>query len=319
MLRNLLIYFSKAGWMKRIFVNWSVARREAFRFVAGESLDEAISVVKDLNEKGLVATLDQLGEETESKENAQHTGDEIIKILDAIHESGVRSNLSLKLNQIGLGISVDLCAEILETILAHAKKVNNFVRIDMEDSSCVQPTIDIYERMRELGYDNVGMVMQSYLYRAVEDTKKLLAQDCTIRMVKGAYNEPPDVAFPAKKDSNNNYDLLMNLMIDASLNEKAPALSDDGRWPPIPAAGTHDEERIKVAKAYASKVGLPKNKIEFQMLYGIRRELQMSLAEEGYPVRIYVPFGTEWYSYFLRRLAERTANLWFFLSNIFRK
>jgi proline dehydrogenase len=319
MLRNLLIYFSKADWMKKIIVKWSVARREVFRFVAGDTLEEAIQVVRGLNDAGLIATLDQLGEETESEENARHTGKDIIKILDAIHESGVKSNLSLKLNQIGLSLDIDLCAEILESILSHAKKVNNFVRIDMEDSSCVDPTIEIYDQMRTKGLDNVGMVMQSYLYRAEEDTKNLIAQGCTIRVVKGAYNEPADIAYPDKKDTDKNYDVLMELLIDEALKEGSAAPSDDGKLPALPAAGTHDNDRIIAAKEYAAKVGLPKDKLEIQMLYGIRRELQESLAKEGYPVRIYVPFGTEWYSYFLRRLAERTANIWFFLSNRFKK
>jgi proline dehydrogenase len=172
--------------------------------------------------------------------------------------------------------------------------------------------------MREKGYTNVGMAIQSYLFRSEADTRRLLQDETRIRLVKGAYREPPDKAFPKKADVDANYDLLTKLLIDTSLAVKS-SLSADGRVPPIPAIASHDEDRIKFAKQYADKVGLPKSGLEFQMLYGIRRDLQEQLAKEGYPVRVYVPFGTHWYPYFMRRLAERPANVWFFISNFFRK
>ncbi len=319
MLRNLLIYLSKAEWMRKTVMEWGIVRKVALRFVAGETLVEAIEVVKQLNKAGMIATLDQLGEDTDSEEIARSTGEHIIRILNTIEKSGVKSNLSLKLNQIGLSLDYDLCVEILEDILKHAQSLGNFVRIDMEDSTCVNKTIRIYQLMRDKGYDNVGMVMQSYLYRCEEDTRALLDQGCTIRLVKGAYKEPAHIAYPKKSDVDHNFLQVMKILLEASLKEEAPTLSEDGKWPAIPAAGTHDGNIINFTKEYATKIGLPKNKLEIQLLFGIRRDLQESLVKEGYPVRIYVPFGTEWYPYFMRRLAERPANIWFFISNLFKK
>lgn len=299
--------------------HWEIAWRVASRFVAGESLDEAIKVVRELNKKGMFATLDQLGENTETEADARRTGEDIKVILDGIQQAGVISGLSIKLTQVGLALDESLCVEIVEQILERAKESGNFVRIDMEDSDCVDATMRVYAALRAKGYDNVGMVLQSYLYRAEEDTNVLLEDGCPIRMVKGAYKEPADIAFPKKIDVDKNFDLLMDLLIDAELQRPDRLKGKDGRWPPIPAAGTHDEKRIEYAKQYAKKVGLPKERLEIQMLHGIRRDLQEKLVAEGYPVRIYIPFGTEWYPYFMRRLAERPANLWFFISTLFRK
>ena len=163
------------------------------------------------------------------------------------------------------------------------------------------------------------MVLQSYLYRTEADARKLLEDKTPIRLVKGAYQEPADKAFPKKADVDANYDLLTKIMMDAALAANAPRVAGDGCFPPIPAMATHDENRIAFAKHYAEKIGLPKDAYEFQMLYGIRRDLQEKLVKEGYLVRVYVPFGTHWYPYFMRRLAERPANVWFFISNFFRK
>ena len=171
--------------------------------------------------------------------------------------------------------------------------------------------------MREKGYTNVGMAVQSYLFRTEADTRRLTQDKVTIRLVKGAYKEPPEKAFPSKADVDANYDLLTKILIDASLAHQTK-LSEDGRFPAIPCIASHDEKRIAFAKQYAEKVGLPKNGMEFQMLYGIRRDLQEKLVKEGYPVRVYVPFGTHWYPYFMRRLAERPANIWFFITNFFK-
>ena len=319
MLRSFLIYLSKAEWMKRIVTHWGIARRVVTRFVAGENLDDAIAVIGELNQKGLYVTLYQLGEDTVTEADARNTGKEILDVLDAIHNAGVISSVSLKLTQVGLALDEMLCIEIVTNILERAKTYDNFVRIDMEDSSCVDATIRVFYALRDKGFDNVGMVMQSYLYRAEEDTKKLLADFCPIRMVKGAYKEPPEVAYPQKADVDENFDRLMALMIDSEIQKLDRVAGKDGRWPPIPAAGTHDEDRIAFAKQYAAKVGLPKGHVEIQMLYGIRRDLQEKLVGEGYPVRIYVPFGTQWYPYLMRRLAERPANLWFFISTIFKR
>lgn len=169
------------------------------------------------------------------------------------------------------------------------------------------------------GCENVGIVLQSYMYRSEADLEKILAKDGRVRLCKGAYKEPPEIAYPEKKDVDLNFDRLTKQLIDGALASGAPTISVDRKIPPIPAVATHDDQRIAYAKAYADEVELPKEAMEFQMLYGIRRELQEQLAAEGYPVRVYVPYGTEWYPYFTRRLAERPANLWFFLSNLFKR
>lgn len=297
---------------------WSFAWKTASRFVAGESLQDAIRVVKELNERGIVTTLDHLGEHTSTPEEANQATQDVLAILDELSCCDVRSNVSIKLTQIGLALDESLCAENLERILSKAKKHQNFVRIDMEDTPYTDQTIDLYLHMREKGYENVGMVIQSYLYRSEDDLRKLLENGTRIRLVKGAYREPPEVAYPKKADVDANYDLLTKILIDSSL-ALGSKLSKDGRFPAIPAVGTHDEKRIDFAKQYAAKVGLPKAGLEFQMLFGIRRDLQENLAAEGFPVRVYIPFGTHWYPYFMRRLAERPANIWFFISNFFRK
>jgi proline dehydrogenase len=271
-----------------------------------------------LNDRGIVTTLDHLGEHTSTPEEANQATQDVLAILDELSCCDVRSNVSIKLTQIGLALDESLCAENLERILSKAKKHQNFVRIDMEDTPYTDQTIDLYLHMREKGYENVGMVIQSYLYRSEDDLRKLLENGTRIRLVKGAYKEPPEVAYPKKADVDANYDLLTKILIDSSL-ALGSKLSKDGRIPAIPAVGTHDEKRIDFAKQYAAKVGLPKNGLEFQMLFGIRRDLQENLAAEGFPVRVYIPFGTHWYPYFMRRLAERPANIWFFISNFFRK
>lgn len=320
MLRSLLIYLSKAAWAQNIVTNWGFVWKAVSRFIAGTTVEDAIQVVKALNDKGINATLDQLGEHTSTPEEANRAADGIIAVLDAIQESRVRSSVSIKLTQIGMGMDADVCRANLERILKIAKKHKNFVCIDIEDSPYVDATIGFYREMLEKGFTvkTVGMAVQSYLYRAEKDTRELVEIGTTFRLIKGAYKEPPEVAFPKKADVDANFDTLTSILIDASLAQ-GTKISKDGRIPAIPAIATHDEKRIDFAKAYAQKVGLPKTGLEFQMLYGIRRDLQEGLAQEGYPVRVYVPFGTHWYPYFMRRLAERPANLWFILSNFFKK
>jgi proline dehydrogenase len=306
--------------MRRLVMGWGIARRVALRFVAGETLEEGIAAVSAINQSGMYATIDQLGEHTETREQANSTTDKIIKILDAIDTSGVKSGLSVKLTQIGLSLDEDLCESNLLRILQSADEKNLFVRIDMEDSACVDATMRLYWKMRrQHQLDNVGMVIQSYLYRSEKDTADLLVEDTCIRMVKGAYKEPHEIAYPKKSDVDANFDRLTEMLLDHARSDQSPAISEDGRWPPVTALGTHDKDRIDFAIEYAEKIDVPKEKVEVQMLYGIRRELQQELAAQGYPVRIYVPFGAEWYPYFMRRLAERPANIWFFISSFFRK
>jgi proline dehydrogenase len=320
MLRSFLIYLSKAAWAQKLVTGWDFAWKAASRFVAGSTVEDAIRVVKTLNAKGINTTLDQLGEHTSNAEEANHAADGILEMFDEIQKANVRSNVSIKLTQIGMGMDDDVCRANLLRILERAKQYNNFVRIDIEDTPYTDKTIAFFHEMLEKGFTTktFGMAVQSYLYRAEADTRSLAEIGTTHRLVKGAYKEPPEVAFPKKADVDANYDTLASILIDASLAHKT-VLSADGRTPPIPCMGTHDEKRIAFAKAYADKVGLPKNGVEFQMLYGIRRDLQEELAKEGYPVRVYVAFGTHWYPYFMRRLAERPANIWFMVSNYFRK
>ncbi|MGB9673721.1 MAG: proline dehydrogenase family protein, partial [Anaerolineales bacterium] len=239
---------------------------------------------------------------------------------EAIQSAHVRSNVSIKLTQIGLKLDKNLCASNVQKILDLAKSYNNFVRIDMEDAACVDDTLDIFYEMRvKKGYENVGIVIQAYLYRTMNDLTKLMEIPARVRLCKGAYKESDEVAYPLKKDVDANYDRASQLLLDTALKVGAPTLSPDGLIPPIPGIATHDEKRINHALNYAKQIGLPMNAMEFQMLYGIRRDIQIQLAQQGYPVRIYVPFGTEWYAYNMRRLAERPANLWFFISNFFKK
>ncbi len=320
MLRSILIYLSQATWMRRLMMGWKIARKVALRFVAGETLEQAVAAVQALNQQGMFATMDMLGEHTETTKQAAQTADSIIKILETIENTGIKSGLSVKLTQIGLLIDESLCEENLLRILRSAAEKKLFVRIDMEDSPCVDATLRVYWKMRhDYQMDNVGMVIQSCLYRSEKDTTDLLEEDTRIRMVKGAYKEPPSVAYPRKADVDAAFDRLTKMMLDHAASPASPVVSGDGRWPPVTAVGSHDKARIDYAIAYAQEIGVPKEKVEIQMLHGIRRDLQQELAAQGYPVRIYVPFGQEWYPYFMRRLAERPANLWFFISSLFRK
>ena len=319
MLRSFLIYLSKAPWVQRLVVGWKVAWWAASRFVAGSSIGDAIKVVCELNAKGFSATLDHLGESTSTRAEAIKATDDIIELLDQINKNSLRANVSVKLTQIGLALDESLCVQNLERILSRAREARNFVRIDMEDTPYTDQTLRIYREMRSKGFQNTGVVVQSCLYRTEKDVRELINDGACFRIVKGAYKEPPELAFPKKVDVDANFDLLTQIMIDAAKAAGSPIISTDGRIPPIPAIGSHDSKRLEIAKNYAEKVGLSKQAMEIQMLFGIRRDLQEQYVKEGYPVRLYVPYGTHWYPYFMRRLAERPANLWFFISNFFRK
>ena len=319
MFRSLLIYLSTATWARHIVTKWQFAWQAASRFIAGETLEDAIRSIQALNARGINATLDHLGEHTSTPDESRRAVQDILRAIDVIQEAGVRANVSIKLTQIGLHIGEELCAENLRTILEYAKSKGNFVRVDMEDSPWVDLTLDLFRRMMDCCLDNTGVVIQAYLYRSEQDVRGLAARGSRIRLCKGAYKEADNVAYPKKADVDANYDRLAQIIMDASLALGAPELSQDGRFPPPPVFATHDPKRIANAKGYAQEIGLGKTAIEFQMLYGIRRDLQEQTAQEGYPVRVYVPYGTEWYPYYMRRLAERPANVWFFLSNYFRK
>lgn len=316
MLRSFFSYLSKATWARKIVMNSSIFWRMASRFIAGETLADGIETIKALNDKGINATLDHLGEDTDSAEKAKQAARDIIQAFDAIEEAGVRANVSVKLTQIGLGISNELCVENLKLILKTAQNYRSFVRIDMEDSTVTQQTLDVLHTVREADFDNVGIVIQAYLYRSEDDIRNLLSECFKIRLCKGAYTEPADIAFPKMRDINSSYDRCTSLLINGAMSQDCPKISQCGKIPPVPAIATHDAKRIAYAKLYAEKVGLPKDGMEFQMLNGIRRDLQEQLVEEGYCVRVYVPYGIEWYPYFMRRIAERPADLLFLLPSI---
>jgi proline dehydrogenase len=320
MYRSFMISLSKAEWAKNIVTNWRPAWRAASRFIAGEKLEDAILAIQGLNKKGINATLDHLGEHTTNDNEAAQATTAILDMVPAIVNSGVQANISIKLSQIGLGLDDTVVAENLRRILDRAGENGVFVRIDMEDSSTVEETLELLHTMREKeGFSNFGVVIQSYLYRSDADIRMLANNGIRVRLCKGAYKEPPEIAYPKKKDVDSNYDHLTKILVDGALSVGSPEISLDGRIPPIPAIASHDPTRLEYAKKYAQEVGLPKNAIEFQMLYGIRRDLQIQAIGEGYPVRVYVPYGTQWYPYYLRRLAERPANVWFFVNNVFQK
>ena len=315
MLRSLLIYLSQANWARNFVMSLPLARRTALRFVAGESLDDALRSVKELNLAGYLVTLDLLGEHTSTEAKAETITKEILELIDAIAQSKLQSSISVKLSQIGLLLSEDLCAQNLAAILSLAEKKSIFVRIDMEDSPSLEATLRL---ARQNGASHLGLVIQSYLYRSESDTRELVSEGFAIRLVKGAYKEPAELAYPKKKDVDEAFDRLTDFLLSASLNTQTLQNASKTR-PPLAAIASHDEERIDFAKKRAAELGVAKELLEFQMLYGIRRNLQEGLLAEGYPVRIYVPFGQEWYPYFMRRLAERPANLWFFLSNLVKR
>src|ERR1051325_6352870 len=288
MLRSFLIYLSKAAWAQKLVTSWSFAWRAASRFVAGTKDEDAVRVVRELNAKGINATLDHLGEHTSTMEEASNATEDILRILDQIDKAQVRANVSIKLTQIGMGLDESICKQNLIRILERAWQHNNFVRIDIEDTPYTDVTISVYNAMLERGFTtkNMGMAAQAYLYRAEADVRKLLETNTRFRLVKGAYKEPADKAFPKKADVDANYDLLAKILIDCNAKLEDNKLSADGRVPPIPAIATHDEKRIDFAKQYAEKVGLPKEALEFQMLYGIRRDLQEQLVNRSEERRV---------------------------------
>jgi len=263
--------------------------------------------------------VDLLGESVTTEAEAARAVEGYRLILDKIAAHGVRSNVSIKLTQFGLDIDQDLCLRNVRRVLEKAQVTGNFVRIDMEGTPHTDRTIAVFSALHKDAQfaDNAGLVLQAYLYRTEADLLALTEAGARLRLCKGAYNEPPDKAFPRKADVDANYVRLTRLLLDRA--QTAPPADGSGRIPPLPALATHDEKIIAAAKAYAAEKRLPREYFEFQMLYGIRRDLQELLVREGYAVRVYVPYGTSWYPYFMRRLAERPANVWFFVSNLFRR
>lgn len=315
MFRSSLIYLSTASWARSVVTGTKLGWLTASRFIAGETVDQAIEAIRGLNAKGINATLDHLGESVSNLEEAARAADAYVLAVDKIAQSGVRSNVSLKLTQFGLALDYNACLANVRRVVERAYITNNFVRIDMEDTPFTDQTIAILRALLR-DFNNVGIVLQAYLFRTEKDLLALTSDKIRIRLCKGAYNEPPDKAFPQKADTDANYIKLAKILLDRT--QTAPPADPSGRFPALPGFATHDEKMIDAVKAYVAEKKIPRNHFEFQMLYGIRRELQEQLAADGYAMRVYVPYGTEWYPYFMRRLAERPANVWFFVSNFFK-
>jgi len=275
----------------------------AKRFIAGQKLEEALPVVADLKSKGYGTTLDILGESVTNPAEARAVADEYCRVLRTLKEKGLEANMSLKLTQLGLDISDQLCFDNVAKILVEAGRVGGFVRIDMEGSVYTQKTLDMVKRWHTI-YSNVGTVVQAMLRRTPQDVENLLENGIGIRLCKGAYKEPADIAFPDKRDVDKQYEVLMKRLIGSGIYH---------------GIATHDEKLIEAAKEYAKNYNIPRDKFEFQMLLGIRRDLQQQLIKEGWRVRVYVPYGSAWLPYTLRRMRERKENFWFVVKNIFRK
>jgi len=284
---------------------FEISRKAAFRFVSGEELEDAVSAAKSANELGITATIDHLGESVEDATLARKSTDVYVRVLESIAESGVDSNISVKLTQLGLGIDYDLCLQNLERIVQKAAELNNFVRMDMEDSPYTQKTLDIFRTLRKK-FPNVGIVLQTYLYRTEKDVEEIIENGYGLRLCKGAYTEPKEIAFPKKAQVDQNFIHLLEMV----LSEKA---RNNGVYVGV---ATHDEKIIDWTKNFTQTNGVGKDEFEFQMLFGIRKKLQEELVKEGYRMRAYIPFGTHWYPYYMRRLAERPSNFLSFCRTI---
>jgi proline dehydrogenase len=305
MLRSTFLWLSERRGLFEFVKRNGLARQFSSRFVAGETLDEAIAAARDLNGRDITVSLDLLGESVTNPEAAAGARDAAIEILDRIHATGVQANLSVKLTQMGLDLDGELAAANAGRILERAKQHGIFVRVDMEASGYVERTLDLYHRVLRPAYgDLVGVVIQTMLRRTENDIDTLLEAGARVRLVKGAYKEPDAVAFPDKRE------------VDAVFARCSERLLERGNYP---AFATHDQALISRINEHARAKGIGPERYEFQMLYGVRRDLQDGLRRDGYNVRVYVPFGTEWYPYLMRRMAERPANVWFIVGSVFRE
>jgi proline dehydrogenase len=300
--KSVFLYLSKSERFKKFLTRFRSFNNVTRRFVAGEDLADAVEAISQLNRQGISASFDHLGESITSEAETRQEVDEYIRVIESINSNKLDSNVSVKLTQLGLDVSQDLCYANTRAIVEAARGYDNFVRIDMEDSTKTDATLQVFQRLRS-EFDNVGIVVQSYLYRTERDVAELLKIGARIRLCKGAYKEPPEVAFPKKADVDANYVKLMKMLLPSGIYH---------------GIATHDEKMIEATMQFAKDQGIGPDKFEFQMLYGIRRDLQKKLVHEGYRMRVYVPYGRYWYPYFMRRLAERPANLWFVLRNMIR-
>jgi proline dehydrogenase len=302
MLRLILLYLSEKETPKAILTGHALGRRMAARFIAGEELEDALKVVRRLNAQGFMVTLDLLGESVDEAAEAEAACQAYVHLLDRLAVEGLNSHVSVKLTQLGLAIDEGLACHHLKLLCECAAKCHNFVRVDMEGSAFTEGTLRVF-RSVSAPRDVAGIVIQSYLYRSDKDVEELLKSGARIRLVKGAYNEPPEIAYRRKRDVDRSFVRLMERMLSSGIYH---------------AIATHDERLIAAAQEYARVHNIPPDHYEFQFLYGIRRHLQRDLVRQGARVRLYVPYGRQWYAYFMRRLAERPANLLFLLRNLFR-
>jgi proline dehydrogenase len=303
MTRRILLFAADLHWMHMLITRYRASRSFAWRFIAGESSKTALRAAHDLHERGITATLDLLGESVHDAEQAHTATAQYLALLDDIRRSGTRSHVSLKLTQLGMDVDERLCQDNLELILTRAAAQDTFVRIDMEGSAYTQRTLDLFRSVHPR-FENCGVVIQSYLYRSERDVEDLICRGARVRLCKGAYLEPAEIAYQRKGD------------VDASYARLMRRLLSEGNYPAI---ATHDPRMIDLALEYTQEHGIPNSSWEFQMLYGIRRDKQEKLAAAGYNVRCYIPFGTEWYAYVMRRMAERPANIMFLLRNVLRE
>ncbi len=302
-MRALLLFLAQSIGFRNFAIKCKPFRSAALRFIAGETLDEAIGAVRDVNKNSAACSLDLLGENTYSREDAGKAVQDVLGIFDRIHVEKVDCNVSVKLTQLGLDLDPEFCAQNLRQIVAHARSMSNFVRVDMENSHHTQQTLALVDRIHQ-SFENVGTVIQAYLYRSEQDALRMLEKKIRLRLVKGAYLEPEAVAFRRKKDTDANFLKLAKILLQSDTCN---------------AIATHDESIIQAVKEFARTQDIRRDQFEFQMLFGIRRDLQRRLAQEGYNVRVYIPYGEYWFPYFMRRLAERPANISFFIRNLFRK
>jgi proline dehydrogenase len=319
MLRFLILFLSEAKWAQGLVKDWGLARRVARRFVAGETLSEALEVAQALSEKGLNTTLAHLGEHVATEAEAAASREDLLRLIRAIGSGNLPCNISLKLTQLGLELDFELCMENMLQVAREGAAQNVYIRIDMEDSNCIDQTLSIHRGLVNQGLPNVGLVFQSALFRSEHDLRLAVESGTTVRIVKGAYLEPESVAYQVKDEVDKNFDLLSEITLEAARDQGAVPVSADGRSPPLTAIASHDSDRIAFAEEFAREIGVSRSALEFQFLYGIRAELQASLSLRRYPVRVYVPYGSQWYPYLMRRLAERPANLWLVFSNLFRR
>ncbi len=305
MLRSGFIALSQNRQMRAFSERSTVGKRLSGRFVAGMTVPEALRACEQLNREGISVTLDSLGESVTDEAQARASAGIYHQLLDAIKSKQLNANVSVKLTQVGMDIHAGLAESVVGEMVEHAAVVDSFVRIDMEGSAYTEATIAMTERLhaRPGMRGRVGTVLQAYLYRSADDAKRLVEQGIRIRLCKGAYKEPAEIAFPSKRDVDANYVALMTYLTASGV---------------FCGVATHDEAIVKQMRAFVRETGLPKAAFEFQMLYGIRRDLQRELRGEGYGVRVYLPFGAEWYPYFMRRLAERPANVLFLAKNFFK-